>query len=420
MLKVLAEPHKGHHKNNALHGDRHKGHEVRYLRHNTHGGHRAIKHAVATGAQRETVPSPVQDFVLVSGSPLFHERPRASDSKPNATLSTTQEAKDQKAPQLTQGNNTAANQTLAKVLGQGPLSSQTTETTQQKQEPSSFTDTSGTGQVHGNGTQQQSLQESAASSKPSPAFVQELAQKIKESLDKGKDQGKKENGTQSSTPAVSITLKTPGKTNASSGIVIGLENKPLTNAEQGKPSGQNASVKVVKLLVTGQNTNSSSLATNGRKGNQTSTTTAADMKPENKNPSVGNFPFNLPGIRNVGNETNDNKGAELTNQMTEKDKKLGLHENLGPNCHWKTTKGANGAVITSVACSGEFHRQEGSKGGLDEAVKKPHPGDASKVGPKESSSKQLSAENASVSETGEGEKEIHMQSKSGRELLIYR
>ena len=110
---------------------------------------------------------------------------------------------------------------------------------------------------------------------------------------------------------------------------------------------------------------------------------------------------------------------DSNNQIAEKDKKLGLNEGLGPNCHWKTIKGANGALVTSVACSGEFHRPEVSKGGSDEAAKKPQPGAASKVGPKESSTQQPTAVNASVSETGKSNKEIQTQSKCKRYLLLY-
>ncbi|PFX24938.1 uncharacterized protein LOC111330941 [Stylophora pistillata] len=407
VIKVLSEPHKEHQKNNALHDERHTGHKM-HLRHKTHGRHSASKHTAAASAQRETVPSPVQDFVLVSGSPLFHERSRASDSKANATIA--QEAKDQKVPQMAQGNKTAANQTLAQ--GQQTLASKQEPTQQQKQESSGLTDNSGTAKANGNSTQGPS-----ESSKPSPAFVQELAKKIKESLNKGKDEGKKENGTQSITPAVSLTLQTPGKTNASNGVVVGLENKPVTNAEQGKPVGKNASVPVITISPSGQNTESLSPDSDGKKGNKTTTTTVSDVKPEAqvKKPSNGNFPFNVPGVRNAGNGTVDNIGVDSTNQI-EKDKKLGLHESLGPNCHWKTTKGANGALITSVQCSGEFHRPEANKGGSDEVAKNPQPGDASKVGLKESSSQQHTAVNTSVSETSKSNKEIQMQSDEEFEM----
>lgn len=412
VIKVFSEPNKGHQNNNALHGDRHTGHQMN-LRHRTHGRHIALKHTAAAGAQRETVPSPVQDFVLVSGSPLFHERSPASDSKANAPTDSVQEAKDQKVPQMTRGNKTAANQTLAKAQGQETLASKQEPNEQQKQESGGLT---GTAERNGNSTQ-----ESTESSKPSPEFVQELAKKIKESLNIGKDEGKKENGTQSNTPAISLTLKTPGKTNASSGVVIGLENKPAASAEQGKPVGENASVQVVNISPSSQSTDLSSPDNDGNKGSKTTTTTAADVKPEaqDKKPSNGNFPFNVPGVRNAGNGTVGNKGVDSNNQIAEKDKKLGLNEGLGPNCHWKTIKGANGALITSVACSGEFHRPEVSKGGSDEAAKKPQPGDASKVGPKESSTQQPTAVNASVSETGKSNKEIQTQSKCKRYLLLY-
>ena len=408
VVECLTLPHKGHHKKEDLHG------------HKLHARHHA-KHPVATGAQRQTVPSPLQDFVLLSGSPLFHERPRASDSKTNTTKVTTPAAKDQKASQETQGNLAAVNQTLSKLPGLEPLPSQQGKAMEQHQESGGPADHSGTGQVQGNGTVQHTLPESKESSKHPSAFVQEMAQKIKEGLSKGKDQEKPNNGTNSTAPSVAITLETPANTNSSNGVMISLGNNTLNNAGQEKTTGQNVSTKIVTISVNGQTagknvkTNSSSVVEIGPKENQTNTSIAADVKPDqskNPKPGVEKFPFNIPGARHYGNEKNDSKVVETTKQITDKETKLGLHENLGPNCHWKTTKGANGAVITSVACSGEFHKPEKSKGGLDEAGMKPPPKNVSKTGTEENlGSKQMTAKNTSVLETGVGEKETHMQSK---------
>ncbi|KAJ7374910.1 hypothetical protein OS493_005268 [Desmophyllum pertusum] len=321
VIEGLTIPHRGHHKKDNVHSDTHASHgsQLRRKQH-VHVRHHSPQHA--TGAQRETVPSPVQDFVLLSGSPLFHERPRASDSKTNSTEATTPFAKsDQKEPLQT-----AANQTISK----------------------------------------------------------EIAQKIKEGVaaGQGKDQEKLVNSTNSNAPT--ITLETPAKANSSSGIVIGIGNASLgakLNVGQEKTTGENASIVTISLNGHEQKpdfsghdkTNSTSVIEIGGKENHANASLAADIKPESQNqkPGVEHFPFNIPGLRHYGNEKNDNKAAEAPKPITEKETKLGPHENLGPNCHWKTSKGATGADITSVSCSGEFHKPEESKGGLDEAGKKP-------------------------------------------------
>lgn len=410
VIEGLTIPHKGHRKKEGLHSDK------------PHARHHS-KRPVATGAQRQTVPSPLQDFVLLSGSPLFHERPKASDSKTNTTKVTTPAAKDQKASQETQENEAAVNQTISKLQGSELLSSQSGQAMEQHQESGGPTEKAGTGQVQGNGTEQHTLPESKEPVKAPSSFVQEMAQKIKEGLSQGKNQEKLNSSTNSTAPSVAITLETPANTNSSSGVMISLGNNTLNNVGKDKPTGQNASSKIVTISVNGQNagtnnvkTNSSSVVETGPKENQTNTSIAADVKPDqsqNQKPGVEKFPFNIPGVRHYGNEKNDSKGVEATKQITDKETKLGLHENLGPNCHWKTSKGANGAVVTSVACSGEFHKPEKDKGDLDEAGKKPPPKDISKTGAGENlGSKQMTAKNTSVLETGGGEKETHMQSKS--------
>ena len=370
---------------------------------------------VATGAQRETVPTPLQDFVLLSGSPLFHERPRVSDIKNNATDAATPTATDQKAPQETQENVAAVNQTISKLQGpESSTSNQPGEANKQHQESGGNTDQLKTEQKQANGTEQHPPTESKESSKPSPEFAQELLQKMKEGLNQGKDQAKLINGTNSNAPGVAITLKAPAGPIPSSGVTISLGNNSLSNGDQGGPAVKNASNKIVTIAVTGQNvgtndkTNSSSVIETGRKENQTNTFGSSNTKPEseNQNITVGHFPFNIPGIRNYGNGKNASKVAEASKLITDKETKLGLHENLGPNCHWKTTKGANGAVITSVACSGEFHKPEANnKGGLEEAGQKP--GQGERFGSKNAGDKILT----SSTKTEGREKEMQLQSK---------
>lgn len=414
VIEGLTLPHKGHHKKNDLLSYRSKAHESKH-QHKPHARHHSPGHVVATGAQRETVPTPLQDFVLLSGSPLYHERPRASDVKTNATDATTPTATDQKAPQETQGQVAAVNQAISKLQGPEPLFSQSAQANQQHEESGGITDHLKTGQKQANGTEQHPLKESTESSKTPPGFFQELPQKMKEGLNQGKDQAKLNNGTTSNAPGVAITLKTPARPTSSSGVTINLGNNSLANVDQGRPlvnpnpTGENASNKTVKIAVNGQNfgvhdkTTSSSFFETGRKENQTNTTVASDIKPEseNQNLGVGHFPFNIPGVRHYGNGKNDSKVAEASKLITDKETKLGLHENLGPNCHWKTTKGANGAVITSVACSGEFHKPDAdNKGGL-EAGKKP--GQGERFGTKQTTAK--------IMKTEGGEKEIRLQSK---------
>lgn len=415
VLEGFTIPHKGHRKKDVLHSNRRKEHGS-HERHHSH-------HPVAIGAQRQTVPSPLQDFVLLSGSPLFHERPRASsDSKTNITQITTPPDKDQKALQETQGNGAAVNQTLFKLLGPEPLSSHPAQATEQHQEnvvlPGGPTDQSGTGQVKGNGAEQNKLPaESKEPLKAPSTFVQELVQKIKESIKQGKEQEKPTNGTNSGAPSVAITLETPDNASSSGGVMTSLGNKPIS---QENPTSY-ASYKAVNLSSNGQSDGKNdsihrlSVAENFQKENPSNVPVAWDVKPDlsqNPKPSEKKFPFNIPGVRNYGKATNESQAVEGLKQITDKETKLGAHENLVPNCHWKTTKGGNGAVITSVACSGEFHRPEDKEGGLDEAGNKPPPKKFSTTGVLESlGSKQMTAKNISTSETG-GAKESHMQSKT--------
>ena len=406
VIAGLALPHKGrHYKKNDLHSDRGTAHGSKH-QHKPHARHHSPAHVVATGAQRETVPTPLQDFVLLSGSPLFHERPRASDIKANITDTITTAATDQKAPQETQEKVAAVNQTITKLQGPEAMSNKPEEAIQQHQESGGITYQLKTEQKQVNGTEQHPITES--SNTPS-ALSQELAQKMKEGLSQGKDQEKLMNGTISKAPGVAITVKTPARPISSSGLTISLGNNSLANGDQGNPIGENASSKIVTIAVNGQNADTE-YKTTSPKENQTDTSVASIMKPEsaNQNFGVGHFPFNIPGVRNYGNGKNDSKVVGASKLITDKETKLGLHESLGPNCHWKTTKGANGAVITSVACSGEFHKPEaGNKVGLEEAGQK----QGERFGNKQTSAKLLTSP---MNPEG-GEKEMTLQSKSAHD-----
>ena len=414
-IQGLTLPHKSyhHHKKIDLLSDRSTAHGSKH-QHKPHARHHSSTHIVATGAQRETVPTPLQDFVLLSGSPLFHERPRASDVKNNATDAVAAPATDQKVPQENQEKVAAVNQTILKLQGPETLSNQPGEANKQHQESGGNTDQLKTEQKQANGTEPHPPTESKESSKTRPAFAQELLQKMKEGLNQGKDQAKQTNGTSSNAPGVAITFKTPAGPTPPSGVTISLGNKSLANGDHGKLAEENGPNKVITIAMNGQTvgtnvkTNSSSMIDIGRKENQANASETSNIKPEseNQNITVGHFPFNIPGVRNYGNGKNDSKVVEASKLITDKETKLGLHENLGPNCHWKTTKGANGAVITSVACSGEFHKPEaGNKGGLEGAVQKP--GQEERFGSKHASDKILT----SSMKTEGGEKEVQLQSK---------
>ena len=408
VFEGLALPHKGHrHMKNDLLSDRRSAHGSKH-QHKPCARHHPPAHVVATGAQRETVPTPLQDFVLLSGSPLFHERPRVSDIKSNTTDATAAAATDQKAPQGPQEKEAAVSPTMTKLQGPQPaLSTQPGEAIQQHQELVGTIDQLKTEQKQVNGTEQHAITESKESSKTPPALSQELPQKTKEGLNQGKDQEKLTNGTNSKGPGVAITETTPSRPTSSSGETVSPENSSLANGEQGNPTGNNASSKIVAIAVNGQNVGTN-YKTTSPKENQTDTSVASNIKPESESQNIGagHFPFNIPGVRNYGNGKNDSKMAEASKLITDKETKLGLHENLGPNCHWKTTKGANGAVITSVACSGEFHKPEaGNKGGLEEVGQKPEQGE--RLRNKESSDKLLT----SPMKTQGGEIEMQLQSK---------
>lgn len=403
VIEGLTLPHKGHrHKKNDLLSDGSTAHGSKHQQ-KPHARHHSPAHVAAIGAQRETVPTPLQDFVLLSGSPLFHERPRASDSKVNTTDTITAAATDQKAPQETQEKVAAVNQTITKLQGPEAMSNKPGEAIQQHQESGGITDQLKTEQKKVNGTEQHPI---AESSKAPSALSQEVLQKMKEGLGQGSDQEKLINGTISKAPGVAITVKTPARPISPSGLTISLGNNSLANGDQGNPTGENASSKIVTIAVNGQNAGTE-YKTTPPKENQTDTSVASDIKPEseNQNFGVGRFPFNIPGVRNYGNRKNDSKVAEASKLITDKETKLGLHENLGPNCHWKTTKGANGAVITSVACSGEFHKPAAdNKGGLEEAGQKL--GQGERFGSKQTSTKLLT----SPMKPEGGEKEMQLQS----------
>lgn len=400
MIASLAIPHKRHRHHGRGHhqSDRHQVSHDSQLDHKSHAEHYSSKHRTTTGAQRENVPTPLQDFVLVSGSPLFHERPRNSDSKTNATEGTIQNKSDQK---VSQGLENAANQTLPKVAETNQLPKQ------EQSQPSDLSKTATTTtsgpvseQLHENGASQQlSLAPNAALKHPKEFSAT--------GLNKEKGEQIPVNGSSTNAPTLLLTSGVPKNSSADTTIGLHTQGKTFTNTvDQGKIApGTNASLAISPFITEQKKVNgnggantSSEMAKITPNGNQTKTF-AADVKPEgeSQNPGVGNFPFNIPGVRNYANKTTESKGAELNKLMTDK-------ENLGPNCHWKTTTGENGQKITSVSCSGEFKKPNDNKIGMDIAGKNPLPGDSSE-------SKQTAPGNTLVSVSGGNEEGMHEQSE---------
>ena len=414
-MASLAIPHKRHHHHGRGHrqSDRHHVSHDSQLDHKSHAEHHSSKHRTTTGAQREKVPTPQQDFVLVSGSPLFHERPRNSDSKSNVTEGTIQNKNDQK---VSQGLENTANQTVSTVQGQVPFDSQTAGANQlPKQEQNQPSDLSKTATTTTSGPVSEQLHENGASQQLSlapNAALKHPKEFAATGLNKEKGEQIPVNGSSTNAPTLLLTSGAPK--NSSGDIKIGLNTQGKTfanNVDQGKiASGTNASLAINFVTTEQKKVNgndsantSSEMAKITTKGNQTKTF-AADVKPEggNQHPGVGNFPFNIPGVRNYANKTTESKGVELNKLMTDK-------ENLGPNCHWKTTTGENGQKITSVSCSGEFKKPNDNKIGIDIAGKNPLPGDSSE-------SKQTASGNTLVSVSGENEQGMHEQSKCAERI----
>ena len=399
----LAVPHERHHHHSRgrHQSDRHQVSHDSQLDHKSHPEHHSSKHRTTTGAQREKVPTPLQDFVLMSGSPLFHERPRVSDSKINATEGTIQNKEDLKVPSQGQGN--VANQTAPKVQGKVHLANHTEEANQlPKQEQNLPSDLSKNATSTTSGPVSEQLHENGAAQQFSPAPNAALKHP-KEFAVTGLNE---EKGQQIST----LQLNSGATKNSSSDITIGpnTQGKTFANGvDQGKiPPGTNASLAINPIAKEHKKVNgngganiTSEMEKIAPKENQTKTF-AADVKPEaeSHNQGVGNFPFNIPGVRNYENKTTENKGVESSKLLIDK-------ETLGPNCHWKTTTGENGKKITTLSCSGEFKKPNENKIGMDIAGKNPLPGDSSE-------SKQTGPENTLVSVPGGHEEGRHVQSKS--------
>ena len=346
MLAVLAISPKGH----GRHGKGQNSPNDSQLNHKSHAKHRSSKHRTATGALRENVPSPLHDFVLVSGSPLFHERAKASDTKINATAQATAQEENVANP----------SQTESKLpnLGQNQPSVVVSE------------------QAHENGTPQQQSPESNMALKHPKEFA-------KEGLNAGENQGKIVNSGSINAPTLQETLP-EGPKNPTSQTEIGANTPINPIAENEKNVNENkatdASTETAKIAPIVNHANN----------------IATGVKP-----AAGNsgFPFNTPGIQNFGKEKTGNNESEPNKQLTD-------NQNLGPNCHWKTTTGDNGEKITSLSCSGEFRRPINGTAGMENVGKIPVSGDSSAI-------KEAPHENILAAETTEGEEKPKEQSKCG-------
>jgi len=365
VLAGLGLPRKGHHHRvkGRHHHDKHgmNSHDSQH-HHKKHSGHHYLKHRTTVGAQRGNVPSPLQDFVLVSGSPLFHERPRSGDGKINATeesiMRPMEENKQLKMAQTS---------IIQKAEGQETLTSHTKEEAQQpKQEeisrPINSKNTTATssltesGQIPENGTAGQAFKPFKHPSEYATAGLNEEKSQENPGM----------STINSTTPphVINVTLHFPK--NSSSEVETSTSvSKPWRTSEKPEASsatmGGNNNFLSNQLKQSPLSTNlaktskegSTSIAPNG---NQTSATNY-NSKPEGQQQSQNgeNFPFNIPGIRNFGNDNARNEGAKLGKHLT---------DNLGPNCHWKITEGKNGENVTSLSCSGEFSKSEQQKFGF--------------------------------------------------------
>ena len=365
VLAGLALPRKGHHHRakSRHHHDKYamKSHGTQH-HHKKHSGHHYTKHRTTVGAQRGNVPSPSQDFVLVSGSPLFHERPRSGDDKINVTEeSIMRPMEENKQLKMAQAS------TFQKAEGQETLASHTKEETQQpKQEEisrpinsknttaiSSLTESE---QIPGNGSAGQAFKPFKHPSEYATAGLNE--EKSQENTGMSTINSttpphvinvtlhfpKNSSSEVETSNSVSKPWRTSEKPEASSATMVGSNNF-LSNQLKQSPLSAN--------LAKTSNEGSTSIAPNGKQTGATN----YNSKPEGQQQSQKgeNFPFNIPGIRNFGNDKARNEGAKPGKHLT---------DNLGPNCHWKITEGKNGENVTSLSCSGEFSKSEQQKFGF--------------------------------------------------------
>lgn len=348
--------------------------------------HKSLKHGTTVGAQRGNVPSPLQDFVLVSGNPLFHERPRNSDTKTNATEESTTKAMEEKTPpQIDWG----APSVFRKPEGQGPLASHKEEANEQpKQEenrPSDSKNTTATVAselqlIHGNGTTSQEI---------NPFKYPE--QNIKAGMNKEKNEENHGLGN--------VTSQTPKNTSSEAISSVSLSNSwknPNTETNPTTWGSDNYFVKLKQNLLSTDWTKAAKAASGALLPKKNQTMNATDEKPEAQKQNEGgeHFPFNIPGVRNYGKEKTENEGAKLGKHLT---------ENLGPNCHWKITKGNNGENVTSLSCSGEFTKPEEQRFAFEKT-------DKNEPLTNVSGSKETPSENFLLPKTGEEQKESHEES----------
>ncbi|XP_068724150.1 uncharacterized protein [Montipora capricornis] len=388
VLAGLALSHKEHHRHGK--GRHHKGrHQVSYdlqSHHKVQAKHKSLKHGTTVGAQRGNVPSPLQDFVLVSGNPLFHERPRNSDTKTNATEESTTKAMEEKTPpQIDWG----APSVFRKPEGQSPLASHKEEANEQpKQEenrPSDSKNTTATVAselqlIHGNGTASQEI---------NPFKYPE--QNIKAGMNQEKNKENHELGN--------VTSQTPKNTSSEAISSVSLSNSwknPNTETNPTTWGSDNYFVKLKQNLLSTDWTKAAKAASGALLPKTNKTMNATDEKPEAQKQNEGgeHFPFNIPGVRNYGKEKTENEGAKLGKHLT---------ENLGPNCHWKITKGNNGENVTSLSCSGEFTKPEEQRFAFEKT-------DKNEPLTNVSGSKETSSENFLLPKTGGEQKESHEES----------
>ena len=277
-----------------------------------------------------------------------------------------------------------------KPEGQGPLASHKEEANEQpKQEenrPSDSKNTTATVAselqlIHGNGTTSQEI---------NPFKYPE--QNIKAGMNKEKNEENHELGN--------VTSQIPKNTSSEAISSVSLSNSwknPNTETNPTTWGSDNYFVKLKQNLLSTDWTKAAKAASGALLPKKNQTMNATDEKPEAQKQNEGgeHFPFNIPGVRNYGKEKTENEGAKLGKHLT---------ENLGPNCHWKITKGNNGENVTSLSCSGEFTKPEEQRFAFEKT-------DKNEPLTNVSGSKETPSENFLLPKTGEEQKESHEESK---------
>ena len=354
-MKSLSLPHSGHKK---IHSHNARGKEGTFHSKKSETKHR--KHQPTIGAPRQMVPSPLQDFVLLSGSPLFHERSKASDNIFNASDTNGQH---QIGGEDNYRQGAGGSQTPAPTKEHGQFPGQVTPHDQQGVSQTTSPTSQGHGQYPRPGQTSQTIQ--TPGQKTPSTHGHDLSAwppaSASENQEPGKGQeqqegGGSDQGTNQKQTAMNGTVQLLSEANRAKAV-----RNTTSASSQSNITQVNAAVQITNLTVNGQRFGGSGIISLGQNADRNNASNAAPnlkIALQGENPASGHFPFNIPGVRHYGGDKTGDHGNE---DIGKDHGKVGLEQNLAPHCHWKSTQGKDGSVITSVACSGEFSTSEGSK-----------------------------------------------------------